>query len=102
LLTTNHVVAETITLARMAPPRRHSLAVRIGEFLYGERMARIYWATPEDEMAAFEYLKRFRDKSYSFVDSLSFVVMEKFGLQEAFTLDSDFSHRFIVRPRLPS
>jgi len=35
---------------------------------------------------------------YSFVDRLSFVVMERQGIREALTFDERFSHRFIVRP----
>lgn len=35
---------------------------------------------------------------HSFVDCLSFVVMEKFAIQEALAVDSDFTHRFIARP----
>jgi predicted nucleic acid-binding protein len=49
-------------------------------------------------MAAFEYLKRHRDKTYSAVDCLSFVVMEKHGITEALAIDDDFTHRFTARP----
>jgi hypothetical protein len=95
LLTTNHVIAETITLARKVG---HDQAVKVGDRLYGEKLARIHWASPADERAAFEYLKRHRDQDYSFVDCLSFVVMEKLGIREALAVDSDFTHRFIARP----
>jgi predicted nucleic acid-binding protein len=40
LITTNHVVFETITLARMRAG--HALAVAAGEILYSEKMARIH------------------------------------------------------------
>jgi predicted nucleic acid-binding protein len=33
-----------------------------------------------------------------FLDCLSFVVMEKLGIREAFAVDADFTHRFIARP----
>lgn len=95
LLTTNHVVAETITLARKIG---HEEATKLGGRLYGEKLARIHWATPDEERAAFEYFKRHRDQAYSFVDCLSFVVMEKLGIREALAVDSDFTHRFIARP----
>jgi predicted nucleic acid-binding protein len=32
------------------------------------------------------------------VDCLSFVVMEKLGIDEALAVDSDFTHRFTARP----
>lgn len=46
-----------------------------------------------------KYLKKYRDKEFSAVDCLSFVVMDKLGITEALTFDArNFSHRFIVRP----
>ena len=97
-LTTNYVVSETITLIRITPPRRHSDAVRVGESLFGERLARLHRATEEEERAAFEYLKHYQDKQYSFVDCLSFVVMEKLGIRQALAVDEDFTHRFVALP----
>ena len=95
LMTTNHVVAEAITLTRKIG---HEKAVRLGDQLYGEKLARIHWATPDEERAAFDYFKKHRDQTYSAVDCLSFVVMEKLGIREALAVDSDFTHRFIARP----
>ena len=95
LLTTNHVVAETITLTLKVG---HPEAVRIGEQLYAEKLARIHWASPEEERAAFTYFKRHQDQTYSMVDCLSFIVMEKLGIREALAVDADFTHRFIARP----
>ncbi len=96
LVTTNHVVMECITLTRVRIG--HQAAVVMGERLYSEKMARIHRATVEDERAAFEYLKKHRDKEYSAVDCLSFVVMDKLGISEALAVDDDFTHRFVARP----
>jgi predicted nucleic acid-binding protein len=95
LLTTNHVVAETITLTLKIG---HAQAARLGDELYGEKLARIHWTTPEEERIAFDYFKRHSDQAYSFVDCLSFVVMEQLGIREALAVDSDFTHRFVARP----
>jgi len=95
-LTTNHIVSETITLTRSSGGHRE--AVSMGRRLYKEILARIHWATPEEEKKAFDYLVRYHDKDYSAVDCLSFVIMEKYGIQEALTIDSDFTHRFVARP----
>ena len=95
LQTTNHVIAETITLTRKIG---HKESVRLGEQLYGEKLARIHWTSPDEERAAFDYLKRYQDQTYSFVDCLSFIVMEKLGIREALAVDSDFTHRFVARP----
>ena len=95
LLTTNHVVAEAITLTRKIG---HEQAARLGEQLYGEKLARIHWASPDEERAAFDFFKQHQDQAYSFVDCLSFVVMQKLGIGEALAVDSDFTHRFVARP----
>jgi len=95
-LTRNHVVFESITLARSS--LHHRAAVEMGERLYDESLARVHWATPQDEYEAFEYLKSYRDKEYSAVDCLSFVIMERFGIREALAVDRDFTHRFTARP----
>jgi len=96
LLTTNNVVLETITVARYEAG--HALAVKVGEMLYADKFARLHRTTAEEEAAALAYLKRYEDKEYSSVDCLSFVVMEKLGIDEALTFDSDFGHRFVMRP----
>ena len=102
VLTTNHVVAETITLIRSGvhrdPDVAHDVAVRVGEQLFDGVFGRVHHATPEEERAALEYLARHRDKQYSFVDCLSFVVMERLDIAEALAADSDFTHRFLARP----
>lgn len=102
VLTTNQVVAETITLVRYKGSRQsktaHALAAEVGSVLYGGTLARIHWTTPAEERAAFEYFKRHADQEYSMVDCLSFVVMEQNGIREALAVDSDFTHRFAARP----
>ena len=98
LLTTNHIVFETVTLARSRVD--HAAAVRVSQALLEETIARVHWATEDEQRAALEYLARYQDKKYSAVDCLSFVLMERLGISEALTLDSDFSHRFTVRPGL--
>lgn len=96
LLTTNNVILETITVARYEAS--HKVALRAGELLYGDSMARVYRTTADDEAQAFAYFRRHDDKKYSAVDCLSFVVMLKHEITEAFSFDEDFSHRFVMRP----
>lgn len=76
----------------------HDVAVRVGRQLFAGAFGRIHHASPEEEQASFEYLAKHRDKQYSFVDCLSFVVMENLGIREAFAVDSDFTHRFVALP----
>ena len=95
LLTTNHVVAETITLTQMKIG--HQAAVQMGQQLYSETLASIHWASPAEEKAAFAYLSRHCDKGYSFIDCLSFVIMDDMGITEALAVDTRFTHRFTSR-----
>jgi len=96
LLTTDHVVFETVTF--FVKKVSHERAVYVGEHLYSEQLARIHTATFEEQKAAFEYLKQHADKTYSAVDCLSFVVMDRLGILEALAVDADFTHRFVARP----
>ena len=97
-ITTNLVVGETITLIRTTPPRSHAAAVKAGEYLFAEKLARIHHVTVEEEREAFEYLKCYQDKEYSFTDCTSFILMERLGIRESLAVDSDFTHRFIAYP----
>ena len=102
LLTTNHVLAETVTLVNSRghrdPRLRHGLAVRVGEQILAGTFGRLHQVTPAQERSAFDYFRRRADQSYSFVDCASFVVMVELGIGEALTFDDDFAHRFVVRP----
>jgi predicted nucleic acid-binding protein len=77
---------------------RHDRAVKIGQRLWTGHLASVHHATSEEEQAAFAYFTRHRDKEYSFVDCLSFVMMESLGIREAFAVDKDFTHRFVALP----
>jgi len=102
VLTTNHIVSETLTLLRSGvhrdPNVSHQVAVTVGRQLFAGVFGQLHQTTVEEEREAFEYLARHRDKTYSFVDCVSFVVMEKRGIREAFSCDSDFTHRFTAIP----
>jgi predicted nucleic acid-binding protein len=102
VVTTNHVVAETVTLLRKRagqdPRARHDLAVHVGRQLFAEVFGQVHHATVDDEQAALAYLARHHDKDYSFVDCLSFVVMDRLGIREALAVDADFTHRFVALP----
>lgn len=60
---------------------------------------RVHRATEEEERLAFDYLKQHRHLRLSAVGALSFVVMDRLGITEAFAVDHrDFGQRFTVRP----
>ena len=66
VITSNHVVAEILTLTRSRGKQdtqlRHTRAVEIGRKLYAGTFGRIHQASAEEERAAFEYFSRYADK----------------------------------------
>jgi len=58
VLSTNHVMAETIRLVRYKGSRQckaaHALAIEIGTALHAGTLARIHWTTPEGERATLQ------------------------------------------------
>ena len=53
--------------------------------MLAETFGKLHHATAEEERAALAYFAKHQDKVYSFVDCLSFVLMERLGMREAFT-----------------
>lgn len=99
LLTSNFVIDETITLIlkRMG----YAAAARLGDTLWDGSRARIIYVSKADQRAAWQLFKKYDDKIFSFTDCTSFVIMQRLGLTQAFTFDSDFEQtgHFIRVPR---
>ncbi len=88
LFLTNFLVDETYTL----------LLVRIGyryavEFLnrVDQGTITLIHVTSADEAQAQQLLRRYSDKRFSYTDATSFVVMERLGIEAAFTFDRNFA-----------
>ncbi|MCZ7649399.1 MAG: PIN domain-containing protein [Planctomycetota bacterium] len=97
LLTTNFVFDEAVTL--LGYSFRHDVAVCMGQTLLDSSVVNLLRVSLEDERAAWELFRQREDKSYSFTDCTSFVLMRRLGIREAVTLDEDFRREgFQVRP----
>jgi predicted nucleic acid-binding protein len=48
-------------------------------------------ARAADEARAKEIIRQYRDKDFSYVDALSFAIMERSGISDAFTFDRHFA-----------
>lgn len=88
LITTDYVFAETLTLIRTSLGHRE--AVKFGERLLASRLAQLISVAKEDKERAWEIFRRYDDKALSFTDCTSFAVMERLGIETAFTVDHDF------------
>lgn len=87
LVTTDYVLAETLTLLRAR--RLHEEAIELGDRLLSQRLARLEWVRPGDVQKAW-ILFQYRDKAWSFVDCVSFAVTQRLGIQDAFAFDEHF------------
>jgi len=86
--TSNYVVDETLTLLRIRVD--HASAVEFGEYV---RASKVITTLPVDagiDNEAWSIFKRYHDKTFSFTDCTSFVLMRKLSLDSAFTLDDHF------------
>ena len=88
LFITNYVFDESVTLigARLG----HEKAVFVGNILLKSPQIEKTWVTPDDEKKAWDLFVSREDKSYSFTDCASFVVMRRIKIKRCLTLDGHF------------
>ena len=84
-MTSNFVLDETYTGLRTKV--RHVAAVDFGKRIRQSRVVLVVHISEQLEEDAWELFKRCSDKSFSFTDCTSFVIMKQVGLMEAFTND---------------
>jgi predicted nucleic acid-binding protein len=88
MVTTDYIIDETLTLLRA---RGHGqLALEIGKEFFAGRLARIIKITETDIEAAWQVFNRFADKTWSFTDCTSKIVIERLNINTAFTFDHHF------------
>ena len=86
--TSIHVLDETITLlGRWAG---HAFAAQRARAVFASRSLRILRPSEDDEIQALADFERFADQQVSYTDALSFVLMRRLGLREAFAFDRHF------------
>ena len=88
LLTTDYVIDETLTLLRVRGERRRALL--LGTKFFHNGLAEIHKITSTDLMLAWKTFEQFDDKSWSFTDCTSKVVMEQLNIKVAFAFDHHF------------
>ncbi len=89
LLTTNVVVIETYSVLLMRTRGNRRSAIAFLDMVLSDEYV-IERAYQADEDRAVEILHRHEDKTYSFCDALSFVVIERLGITQAIAFDRDF------------
>jgi predicted nucleic acid-binding protein len=88
LVTTEWVLAETVTLLKARGAVDHAIA--LGVAVQGGRLGILVESTRERRAQAWSLFERFRALRVGWVDCASFAVMQELGLRQAFGFDDDF------------
>jgi predicted nucleic acid-binding protein len=88
LVTSEYIMDESITLIRYKVS--HKAAVIFGESFLFSNIVAIMDVSPEDRLKAWELFRKYEDKTFSFTDCTSFVLMKNLDLRRAFTFDEHF------------
>ncbi len=89
LLTTTHVFAETVT--RILRRVSHAKAVEAGELIRNESAIQIISPDTQAIDQAWNIFRKYDDQGFSFVDCISFALMQQMKISRAFTFDKHFS-----------
>ena len=92
VLTTNLVVGESWTFLRRKDGHRSAVALldRLDQLVEDNRLV-VHRVTEEQEVAAWEWLRKRDERKYSFVDATSFRVMRDRRMREALAFNQDFA-----------
>jgi uncharacterized protein len=88
LVTTEWVVAETITLLKARGAIDEALI--LGEAIQAGRLGHLVESTGERRRRAWELFVRYRDRRVGWVDCASFAVMDELNVNRFFGFDDDF------------
>jgi predicted nucleic acid-binding protein len=94
-ITTSYILDETLTLirSRLGIPASIDFSKKIRK----SRIVRILSVSKEMEEKALDLFEMYDDKTFSFTDCISFVMMQDLGIQEAFTFDEHFTQMRLLR-----
>jgi predicted nucleic acid-binding protein len=88
LVTTEWVLAESVTLLKARGAVDHALA--LGDAIEAGRLGYLVESTLERRRRAWELFVRYRKLRVGWVDCASFAVMDELGLERFFGFDEDF------------
>jgi predicted nucleic acid-binding protein len=96
LHTTNFILDEVYTYFC----RLHEIAVEMAELIMDNPLITLHRVAAEDEEQAWQILKQYGDKGFSYTDAASFAAMERLGIMTAFAFDEHFEQygQFAVVP----
>lgn len=89
LVTTNAVIVETYALLLNRARDGRNAAIRFLDVV-DLGFAAVERVRSSDETRAYELVRAHADKTYSLCDALSFVIMDRLGIEEAIAFDRHF------------
>jgi predicted nucleic acid-binding protein len=93
-ITSNFVLDETYTL--LLTRIGHVAAVEFGEMIRHTLSVEVIHVSESIEENAWQIFKRYSDKTFSFTDCTSFVIMQQLGITDVFTNDHNFEQMGFV------
>ena len=90
LYTSNFVLDETLTL--LARRTSYAFSAEQGGALYDSNTLTILRPSVQDELTSLTLFEKYADQKISFTDCVSFALMRKVGLKQAFTFDKHFRY----------
>lgn len=99
LITTNYILDETYTLMLMdvGYAKTIEFKYKLDKFIF-KNILIVYHITSEIDQIAWGVFEQFnRDKTWSFTDCTSKVVMDKLGISEVFAFDRHFEQMMFSR-----
>jgi predicted nucleic acid-binding protein len=88
LITTNLVVAETYVNLRRS--LSHAAAIGFLDTIKQSSRIECVWSSPDLEDQARQILRKYDDQDFSYVDAVSFALMQEMEITEAFAFDRHF------------
>jgi predicted nucleic acid-binding protein len=99
LITSNYILAEVVALLQARSRASREAILRLVRRIKQLAHIDIIYIDRSIDDAAWEMLEQYRDKEWSLTDATSFVIMQRRGIQEAFTSDHHFEQAgFVCMP----
>ena len=90
IFTSDYIIDEAVTTA-LARTRKHNLAVDVGKYILESPRIIKLWTTRDAFDLAWKKFQTFKDKPMSFTDCVTIAQMEKNGIKQIISFDSDFN-----------
>ena len=97
LVTTSYILAELLALLTSRSCATRSQILSLIRAIKHLPQLRIVHVSEAMEEAAWNMLEQYDDKDWSLVDAASFVLMQQYGIREAFTSDHHFTQAGLSR-----